>query len=436
MRQRAKRSAAAPPRAGRRRPGGAAAAGATAPALRRATQRESLLDEAAAQFNLRGISGTSVNDVARRIGLTRAALYYYVDDREDLVFQSYMRACELTADDLRKADDEGRDAIAKVAAYVRRTLSPDRPPSAVITELAYLSQPMRAVVEKADRRNVAHLEQLLTDGVAKGGIRDCDTRIAAQTIMGVLNWVRVSPTWLGNEPGFAARTADALVDAFERGIAARADAAVPVTIDVATFAESPRNFFDRESAAALKSEQLLATASRMFNQRGFDGVSLDDIAAALGATKGALYYYFTDKRDLILRCYERACALDEKFADVSEQSGASGLERAMIGLHLNVQAQIGGPWPLVPLIGVESIAPRSRKDLVRRMEKLWQRFTAFGHEGIRDGSIRNYDVEAVALAGAGVFGWIPKWLRDDEAGRKWEIADEMVRFFLHGLRRK
>ena len=44
---------------------------ASAPA--RPTQRELLLDEAARQFNARGIAATSVNQVAKRVGLTRAA---------------------------------------------------------------------------------------------------------------------------------------------------------------------------------------------------------------------------------------------------------------------------------------------------------------------------------------------------------------------------
>ena len=99
-----------------------------AAAARLATQRDALLDEAAAQFNARGISGVSVNDVAARVGLTRAAVYYYVADREDLVFQCYMRACHLLAEDLARAQEEGADDLGRVEAFVRRVLSPERPP--------------------------------------------------------------------------------------------------------------------------------------------------------------------------------------------------------------------------------------------------------------------------------------------------------------------
>ena len=95
------------------------------------------------------------------------------------------------------------------------------------------------------------------------------------------------------------------------------------------FIESVRRYRDSVHAAAMKIEQLLETASRLFNERGLDGASLDQIAAALGATKGALYHYFSDKRELVLRCYERSADLDEKMTDLAERSGSTGLERGM-----------------------------------------------------------------------------------------------------------
>jgi AcrR family transcriptional regulator len=414
------------------------AATAAPPVARRLATRDALLAEAAAQFNARGISSVSVNDVARRVGLTRAAVYYYVADREDLVFQCYMRACQLLAEDLARAREDGADDLGRVEAFVRRVLSPERPTAAVVSEIPYLSAPLRALVEEENRRNVAALQEFVASGMRASAIRDCDAFVVAQAILGILNWVVLSPGWVEErDPRFMSRIANALVDLLESGLAAVPDAEVRCTIDVKSLAaQYPANMFDRESAAALKADQLLETASRLFNQRGLDGVSLDDIGAALGATKGAFYHYFSDKRELILRCYERSAALDEKFADVAESVGRNGLERGMIGLHLNVQAQIGGPSPLVPLIGFESLAPGPRKALQQRLTQLAQRFTRIGEEGIADGSNRRCDVEALALAGAGMFGWIPKWLPAEALDRKWEIADQMVALYTHGLRRK
>ena len=49
---------------------------------------------------------------------------------------------------------------------------------------------------------------------------------------------------------------------------------------------------------------------------------------------------------------------------------------------------------------------------------------------------RHHDVglTLASLAGAGLFGWIPKWLPAEARERKWEIADQMVRLWILGLR--
>src|SRR5689334_21518255 len=98
------------------------------------SRRDLVLTEAASALNARGIAGTSVNDIAAKLELTRAALYYYVDDRDDLVFQTYMRSCELTADDLEAAYENGRNGLARLTGYVGRSLDAERAPAAVLSE--------------------------------------------------------------------------------------------------------------------------------------------------------------------------------------------------------------------------------------------------------------------------------------------------------------
>ena len=47
-----------------------------------------------------------------------------------------------------------------------------------------------------------------------------------------------------------------------------------------------------------KRRQILAGASRVFMDRGFDGASMGEIARAAGVSKGTLYVYFADKNRL------------------------------------------------------------------------------------------------------------------------------------------
>jgi AcrR family transcriptional regulator len=52
--------------------------------------------------------------------------------------------------------------------------------------------------------------------------------------------------------------------------------------------------------AALHRQQVLAAAERLFGERGFDGVTMDEIAAAAGVGKGTLYRRYGDKGQLVL----------------------------------------------------------------------------------------------------------------------------------------
>lgn len=52
-------------------------------------------------------------------------------------------------------------------------------------------------------------------------------------------------------------------------------------------------------------EALLDSGQRLFGQRGYTNVSIDEIASAAGATKGAFYHHFHDKRDLFQQVAER-----------------------------------------------------------------------------------------------------------------------------------
>jgi AcrR family transcriptional regulator len=46
-------------------------------------------------------------------------------------------------------------------------------------------------------------------------------------------------------------------------------------------------------------QEILAVAAELFGERGFDAVSLDDVAERLDVTKGSLYYYFASKEELV-----------------------------------------------------------------------------------------------------------------------------------------
>src|ERR1700751_1142135 len=63
--------------------------------------------------------------------------------------------------------------------------------------------------------------------------------------------------------------------------------------------ESRERQHDRE----VKREAVIRAAAHAFNLKGYHNTSLDDIAAALEVTKPTVYYYVTNKEQLLYECF-------------------------------------------------------------------------------------------------------------------------------------
>jgi AcrR family transcriptional regulator len=403
-------------------------------AAKRASKREAALDCAARLFNERGVAATGIADVAAAMQVTRAALYYYFDERDDLVFQTYDRSCQIVAGDLEAADEDGSDGLEKTLAFARRALTPERAPIAVLGEVEHLKAAQRQIISRAAARNTRALRGFVQRGVEDGSIRPCDAEAMAQTVTGLVSWIQLTPAWLdSDESEERSRDSAHVLGLLREGVGAPGVQVPIVALNAEALRRQAGNPFDRDAAAALKIESLLATASRLFNRRGIDGVSLDDVTTELGATKGALYHYFDDKADLVRRCYERAFDFYEAIARQAEKAGRSGLEQAVIGVHLNTQAQAGTLSPLAPLAGVRGLPDDLRTALNKRAEKISHRYEAMGRRGLKDGSLRIDDVQAAARSGAGLFAWIPKWRRDNDHASARALSDEVARLYVRGL---
>lgn len=166
-------------------------------------RRDSMLRAAARCFNLKGFSGTSLKDVADILGLTDAALYYYVRNKEELVYLCYLRAADVGRDALQRAIDEGGTGLDTVERYLRYHIEfmvGERGPVAIMSEIPSLKTEHRDEVLEVSRAHSAAFEALLEKGIEDGSIAPCDVRMTGNAIMGSLNWI---PKWFHGDSTMA-----------------------------------------------------------------------------------------------------------------------------------------------------------------------------------------------------------------------------------------
>ena len=253
-----------------------------------------LLDRSAELFNLRGISATSVADLADTLQISRASLYYYIEDREDLVFQCYMRACELTEADLAGAA-EAASGFERVLAFVRFSLLPSRPTVAVLTEIDVLSGGRAEAVKQANDANIVRLIGFIDGGIADGSVRSYDAEVLAQAINGMLAWAQLLPQWSSGDHMAGLRTRASASDGFpahDRGFSTDRGRRFECRIDAEQFQRTldqrlrpPRGH--RRSRSTRCWRRLHGSSTAMGSRRPRSRLS----PSSLGVTKGVLYHY-------------------------------------------------------------------------------------------------------------------------------------------------
>jgi TetR/AcrR family transcriptional regulator, cholesterol catabolism regulator len=158
-------------------------------------QRDRVLKAAAACFNQKGYRGTSLKDVSKLLNLTDAALYYYVRNKEELVFLCYQRAADLGREAMQRGIQEGGDGLEQARLYIRyhvEIMVGDKGPVAIMSEIPSLKRAHRNRILEVSRKHSMGFEAILATGVADGSIRECDVRMTGNAIMGAINWI---PKW-------------------------------------------------------------------------------------------------------------------------------------------------------------------------------------------------------------------------------------------------
>ena len=191
----------------------------TATATRFEFQKDRVLRAAARCFNQKGFSGTSLKDVANELGLTDPALYYYVRNKEELVYLCYVRAADLGREAMDMAVEKGGsgyDVVRNYLTYHVEMMVGERGPIAIMSEIPSLNDEHREEILDVSRRHSRRFEKLLQAGIDDGSIVPCDVRMTGNAIMGAMNWI---PKWYRGDTATARQLIELYPATLTRGLA-------------------------------------------------------------------------------------------------------------------------------------------------------------------------------------------------------------------------
>jgi AcrR family transcriptional regulator len=207
-------------------------------------------------------------------------------------------------------------------------------------------------------------------------------------------------------------------------------------LDLAALSPPVVSAFDRDAAGQAKREALLRVASKLFNRKGIDATSLDEIAAQVGTTKRTLHHHIGSKQDLVAACYDRAFRIFFLIKDRMLEQSASRLDALAAAMHaLALAYPSDEQTPLSPLVGHGALSPEGQAQFDRNSEHLGDAYHGQIRKGIEEGSIAPIeDVEARALMLPGLISWLVKDDVPRDPAQQRTIAREVANFVALGLR--
>lgn len=155
--------------------------------------RSAILDVAATLFIERGIGGTSIQDIAEALGLTRTAVYYYFKNKEAIqrsLTEEVLSAARKLANDTATRND--LDPVTALRALVTQhaDLILSRPAEFRVADRteADMPQKQRASVQNSRRNVLENFSSIIERGIRDGLFRMVDPHVAAFSLIGMCNW--------------------------------------------------------------------------------------------------------------------------------------------------------------------------------------------------------------------------------------------------------
>jgi len=163
-------------------------------------------------------------------------------------------------------------------------------------------------------------------------------------------------------------------------------------------------------------QEILRTAARLFQQRGYDATSMNDVASALKLSKGGLYHHFQSKDEILFHIMSHAMDITEEKV-INAVRGISDPEdrlRMLIRRHLNVVLSVRDREITVMLHENHPLPPplqkrinARKKDYIHFVENLIAEVQRLKRT---NGVV---SPRAAAFALLGMINWIYQWYRPD-----------------------
>lgn len=180
---------------------------------------------------------------------------------------------------------------------------------------------------------------------------------------------------------------------------------------------------------------ILETAARLICEKGYEGTSIQDIAAACQLTKAGLYHHIRSKEHLLLEIMNYGMDLFEDQVVTPVLPILDPLERLYACMERNLMLVTEERSKEITIILHEhnTLTGEARVHIDARKKRYVRLLESSFAEAMRDGTIRPVNPTVAAFSFLGSVLWTYKWFRPGGAISREELVREMKHVFFGGL---
>lgn len=188
--------------------------------VRHDDKRTAILRTAAKLFATNGYEATSLVNIADQLGMHKATLYHYVDNKESILYQCLVKSFGDLDEVMKRMEDRSIPVLQRLRMFVRSLAiaqNNDFGRCLVLVGSRPLDMMPDGKIRDFQRRLDVTVRTLITEGIADGSIKPCHPPTVCALLFGALNWV---PRWYNPAGKFSVQdVADSFMDLLTDGIA-------------------------------------------------------------------------------------------------------------------------------------------------------------------------------------------------------------------------
>jgi TetR/AcrR family transcriptional regulator, cholesterol catabolism regulator len=161
--------------------------------MKRQMVRDEIIRSAAGLFAEHGVKEVSLAKVAGSLGYTKSSVYYYFNNKEDLLWAVFTLISDHFVDSAEKISREYPDPLERLEQLIRMhvnlLITCTEWTTVFYRDVSALSDERQQEVHRISVRYDAVFRQAVLDGTANGQMQPIPAEIAVNAVLGACNWM-------------------------------------------------------------------------------------------------------------------------------------------------------------------------------------------------------------------------------------------------------